>query len=163
MAKPPAQPKTAGARRTAKGTFAKGTSGNPGGRPKGLADAIRAKSKDGNGDELLDIAFAGIRGEPLGADLEKLRDAGIDIAQGLEKSLGILPAAERVRLLTYLLDQLHGKARQGIELTGKDGGAVKVAALGKFTDDELDVLDLAADVFARAAALEAGDSPGEGA
>jgi len=53
---------------TGKGGFKKGKSGNPGGRPKGMASYIRSITKDGKlmADFWLDVMLA--RGEFKGAD-----------------------------------------------------------------------------------------------
>ncbi len=159
MPKPKPTAKKPVAKRTAKGTFAKGASGNPGGRPQGLMQLVRERTNDGV--ELVDFAINVLRGVPVGADLEKLVEAGVDVAKGLERALGVPEMKDRMAALAWLGDRGFGKALQAVEVTGKDGGAVKVAALGKFTDDELEALERAADVVARAAALEAGDSAGE--
>lgn len=107
--------------------FAKGTSGNPGGRPKGLAKKIRGRTK--NGLELVEFALAVLR-----ADVDKLRPSDIDDEEWAELS----PAArmrlsfelapsikERLTAAQYLTDRGWGKATEKIELSGPEGGPIE--------------------------------------
>lgn len=63
------------------------------------------------------------------------------------------------------LEYVLGKPTQSVEVTGKDGGAIRVVDPRKLTDDQLDALDkiLAASAGSDAVADAGGDSSGEGA
>ena len=79
--------------------FARGQSGNPGGRPKGLVRAIREQTADG--EELVLFMLRVFRGE---ADGTRLRD--------------------RLEAASWLADRGFGKPTQAMEVTGKDGEAL---------------------------------------
>lgn len=86
--------------RTAKGTFAKGTSGNPGGRHKGVAEVVDlARSHSAMAISTL-----------------------ASIAQNPKA-----PEAARISASVALLDRAWGKPVQMAELTGKDGGPIETA------------------------------------
>jgi hypothetical protein len=82
-------------RRRKNGTFPKGTSGNPGGRPKEEKEIIEALRR--RGDELVAALFR--------AALRKKPD---------------------VRAITEAFNRAYGKARQLVELSGKDGGPLEI-------------------------------------
>jgi hypothetical protein len=58
-----AENSTASAGRVVGKPFARGTSGNPGGRPKGLRQAIRQAT--GNGEDLVELMTRVMAGQPL--------------------------------------------------------------------------------------------------
>jgi len=100
----PAQ-NSAGTATTQRGRpFAKGVSGNPGGRPKSIVRAIREQTRDG--DDLVAFVMCVFRGEVEGV---RLRD--------------------RLEAATWLADRGFGKPTQGVELAGKDGDALVPIAL----------------------------------
>jgi len=79
--------------------FVPGQSGNPGGRPKGLAGTIRAQTQDG--ETLVLFMLRVFRGEVDGV---RLRD--------------------QLEAATWLADRGFGKPHQAMELSGKDGEAL---------------------------------------
>ncbi len=79
--------------------FAKGQSGNPGGRPKALK-AVEAAARE---------------------HTPKAIETLVTICGDGEQ-----PAAARVAAANSLLDRAWGKARQGVELTGEDGAPIYI-------------------------------------
>lgn len=83
--------------------FKPGQSGNPNGRPKKLPR--------------LDDLLSDIMGE------EK---DGITAAEAILKRLRQMATQGNIKAAEMLLDRSYGKARQPVELPGKDGGAIKI-------------------------------------
>ena len=90
---PPAENNAEAARSVFRPPVPKGVSGNPGGRPKGLASEIRERTKDG--EELVGFMLRVFRGELPEA---KLRD--------------------RLDAATWLSDRAFGKPVQAMEHSG---------------------------------------------
>ena len=87
--------------RDSAGKFVRGSSGNPGGRPKGLAALIRQKVGD-SGEKLVTIAFK-IANDNSALDKDRLTAIG------------------------WLADHGFGKPLQAIELDARLGGSVSLA------------------------------------
>jgi hypothetical protein len=75
--------------------FEKGKSGNPGGRPKGFASAIRKETRDGA--DLVDFSLKVLRGQIRAS------------------------VTERQKARDWLADRGWGKAVQAVEHSGPDG------------------------------------------
>lgn len=114
--------------------FPKGKSGNPGGRPKELA-------------EVKDLA----RGHTVLA----IRTLA-EIAKGARSAVARIMAAEA------LLNRAWGKPTLAVELTGKDGGPIRTEDarpdLSRLTDDQVEALES----LLSAAADVGGGQGGEG-
>ena len=73
--------------------FPKGTSGNPGGRPRGLAAYVR-ENTDG-GEEIVELMVSVMRGDVIGGQVPRIRD--------------------RMDAATWLADRAFGKAVAQVE------------------------------------------------
>jgi hypothetical protein len=92
--------------------FPPGQSGNPGGRPRGFATYIRARTEDGQ--TLVDYV--------LGVFADQTQDAKL-----------------RLEAATWLADRGFGKPIQTTELTGKDGAPLGPGwDLARLSDQELE-------------------------
>src|SRR5688572_16077591 len=86
----------------------KGQSGNPGGRPKGLASTFQ-KLAGKDGEKLAAMLWAVIEG-----DEEALGQLGYEAPSN----------RERLQAIEIFLDRGWGRAPQSVELTGAEGGPV---------------------------------------
>lgn len=107
-------------KRTAKGRFAPGSSGNPGGRPRGLAARIRDLTKDGQ--EMIDLHLQVLRG--------KIRQEHVVGTQDGPQVVEIGPSVkDRQASANWLGDRLWGKALDRVEVSELDKRAEKYAAM----------------------------------
>ena len=77
--------------------FPKGVSGNPGGRPRGLAAYVR-ENTDG-GAEIVELMVSVMRGDVIGGQVPRIRD--------------------RMDAATWLADRAFGKAVAQVETTSR--------------------------------------------
>lgn len=97
--------------------FVKGKSGNPGGKPKGLAavrDYIAGQTKDGRA--LVDFHLAIMSGKPV----------VVPHAEG-EEPFSLLPVVKEMQASAdWLADRLWGKAPQSLDLGGPGGEPLSI-------------------------------------
>lgn len=90
-----------------------GQSGNPGGRPKGLASLVREETKDGK--ELVEVMLKIVRGELTSTEtyLDK---------KGQPHEVVHEPAPrDKIEAVKWLADRGFGKVMESIEVTSPDG------------------------------------------
>ncbi len=87
--------------RMGSGRFIKGVSGNPGGRPQGLAEKVRKATKDGS--LIISLMVRVTQGKTVGGQKPKIQD--------------------RLDAARWLADRGFGKAVQVMEHGGVGGGA----------------------------------------
>jgi hypothetical protein len=102
-------------RRDPNGHFAVGVSGNPGGRPKGLASIIRDRTFDGQ--ELVDFYTSVFRGEKI---------------DGVKPTLKL-----RMEAATWLTDRGFGKPMQSIQMAAQERSNDPLEAFNGLTKEEL--------------------------
>lgn len=105
-------------RNTGRTHFKPGNRANPGGRPKGLMQYVRAKTKDGK--ELADIALKIARGTLIIVETYFDKDGNEHTAERTPSHKDRLSAVE------FLADRGFGKALATLELTGKNGLPIAV-------------------------------------
>ena len=98
--------------------FPKGVSGNPGGRPRGLAAYVRENTN--GGDEIVQLVVTIMRGDVIGGQVPRIRDRmdaapwladrafGKAVAQVETKSLNVDMGLSDIST-EELLELLHGK------------------------------------------------------
>jgi hypothetical protein len=128
--------------RTSAGTFAPGVSGNPGGRPKGIASYVRSKTRDG--EQIVKFMLDVFHGKAIKAG-RKSRTTGDRIV------LDVVPTlTERIEAAHWLAERGFGKAVQAMEVSGPEGSPIEYS-------------EIAASVRTRLAALAAAREAGAGA
>lgn len=142
------KPVKAKATRNAQGHFIKGgVPGNPGGRRNGvLAHAHLIQRETENGTELVDFMLSVLRGE--------FSETRKDGTPGL--NAGELTDSEKFKARLWACEKLHdrgfGKAKETIEVITSDldtGGSAGQIDMSKATDEELEALTKAGDIFER--------------
>lgn len=126
------------------GPWKPGESGNPGGRPKGFGDAIRARFGR-NGEALIAFLAQVLDGTAYGDDLVTFRDADGPVSEVVKVGPTIREKLEAVKILR---DSGYGKPVTAIELSGPGGGPVAVATrvdVEALSDGELEILEALAE------------------
>ncbi|MEO5802567.1 MAG: hypothetical protein ABIR24_03490 [Verrucomicrobiota bacterium] len=99
------------------GKFPKGKSANPGGRPKGIANLVRQKTKDGG--ELVVIMLQIAHGKLIIQDTYRDKE-------GREHSVKRAPShKDRMAAIEWLADRGFGKSTSTLEISGADSSPLK--------------------------------------
>lgn len=122
--------------RTAKGRFAPGVSGNPGGRPKGIAAKIREKTNDG--DEMIDLFLRVMRGEEMSdamggqgpVQIGPSHKDKLDAAKWLDIRLNGKPVDQ------IQISETEERAQKYLRMTREELAAAIVAAVRKPDNEE---------------------------
>jgi hypothetical protein len=108
------------AQRNEKGQIVKGTTLNPGGRPKGLASRVRDMTNQG--EELLSYLLKVVKGEERASGADRIRAAELLLQRGFGKAPEI-----------QLTGELGEEALQSLSDLGDDSVADLMEALTKKT------------------------------
>jgi hypothetical protein len=100
--------------------FPKGTSGNPGGRPRGLAAYVR-ENTDGGG-EMVELMVSILRGDVIGGQVPRIRDR-MDAATWLaDRAFGKAIAQVETKSLNVDMGLSEISTEELLELLHKTGG-----------------------------------------
>lgn len=112
-------------------------SGNPGGRPKGIASYVRSKTRDG--EQIVKFMLDVFHGKAIKA-ARKSRATGDRIV------LDVVPTlTERIEAAHWLAERGFGKAVQAMEVSGPEGSPIEYRALAESIESRIDRLIASAD------------------